>query len=127
MKRLICSVFTFTIILMLGGCFNKAPVCHIASDISLIIPNQTTKQEILAYLGPPAQKRSVADNQEEWLYFQPYDSILRKTPFIGKKMGECEYDMATILFTNDVVSSRQYRDLSEAEFKQLGIPDSVPK
>ena len=131
MKRLRRFIAIYTIMLTLpfalSGCFNKAPVCHIASDISLIIPNQTKQEEILSYLGIPAKKRTISDEEEEWLYFQPYDSFMRKMPYVGKKIGDCEYDMAIIRFKNEIVTSSQYRDLSEAEFKQLGIPESAPK
>jgi len=131
MKRLIWTFIglslAITLSLNLGGCGSKEPVCHIASDISLIIPNQTSKAEILSYLGPPAKKRSLQDDEEEWLYFQSYNSLMRTMPLVGKKMGDCQFDLAIIRFKGDIVSSSQYRDLTEAEFKQLGVPEIAPE
>jgi len=131
MKRLTWTFISLTLVitlaLNLSSCASKEPVCHIASDISLIIPNQTSKAEILSYLGPPAQKKSLPNNEEEWLYFQSYNSLLRTVPLVGKKMGDCQFDLAIIKFKGDIVSSSQYRDLTEAEFKQLGVPEIAPE
>ena len=131
MKSFIRPVATIIIVLaaplILAGCFHKAPISHIASDISLIIPNQTTKQEILSYMGYPAQKKAVSADEEEWLYYQANNSFLRKTPLVGGKLGQTQYDMAIIRFSDDVVTSSQFRDLTEEEFKQLGISESAPE
>jgi len=113
--------------LFISACGSEEPVCHIASDIDLIIPNQTTKKEITSFLGPPAKIRKVADDEEEWLYFQSYDSFMRKVPLIGEEVGKCQFDVAIIHFRGDLVTSSQYRDLTEDEFEQLGVPKSDDK
>lgn len=108
------------------SCTSKDYVRHLASDAALITPQQTTKQNINAYLGPPDKKQPLANGNEEWTYFQQNQSLLRKTPYIGKKLGSEHYDVMTIIFRGEVVDICQYRMFTEEELKESHI-DMGPK
>ena len=121
--RWLCLLAT---IILINGCSSKEYVRHLASDACLITPQQTTKQQIQSYLGPPDKKTVLADGGEEWTYFQQNKSLLRKTPYIGDKLGEEHYDVMVVLFHGDVVDSCQYRMFTEKEFKESHF-DMGPK
>jgi len=107
------------------GCFYRDPVRHLSSDICLITPN-LTQQEVLAYLGSPDEKQK-GEQGEIWIYREVKQSLLRKTPYIGDKLGSENYDVATIHFVGDVVSTCLYRAYNEEELKKSGITISGPR
>ncbi len=97
-----------------------------ASDACLITPQQTTKQQLQAYLGPPDKKTTLTDGSEEWMYLQQNKSLLRKTPYVGDKLGEEHYDVMVVRFRGEIVDTCQYRMFTEEEFKESRI-DTGPK
>lgn len=107
------------------GCFYRDPVRHLSSDICLITPN-LTQQEVLAYLGSPDEKQK-GEQGEIWVYRAVKQSLLRKTPYIGDKLGTENYDVATIHFVGDIVSTCLYRAYNEEELKKNGITISGPR
>lgn len=109
------------LLLFSAGCASKEYVRHLASDASLIKPQQTTKPEVQAYLGPPDKKQSIVNGGEEWTYFQNNKSLLRKTPYIGQKLGSEQYDVMIVVFRGEVVDNCQYRMLTDMEFKESHI------
>jgi hypothetical protein len=106
------------------GCFYRDPVRHLSSDICLVTPNLTQK-EVLATLGPPDQKQK-GEQGEIWLYREVKKSFLRKTPYVGEKIGSENYDVVTITFAGDIVSTCLYRAYNEEELKKSGIVISGP-
>jgi hypothetical protein len=113
--------------MLMTGCFYKQPVRHLTSEVSLVVPHQSTQKEIISFMGFPEKKRKISETEEEWLYFQTNKSLLRRTPLLGTKIGYEEYDVAIIRFSNAIVTSSQYRSLTQEEFKQLGIAESAQK
>ncbi|MGV1100913.1 hypothetical protein ACUUL3_16065 [Thiovibrio sp. JS02] len=109
---------------LLSGCFYHDPVRHLSSDICLITPNLTA-QEVVAALGPPDQKQQ-SDLGEVWIYQEVKKSTLRKTPFIGTRLGTENYDVVTITFAGDRVHTCVYRAFDEEELKESGIKISEP-
>ncbi len=91
------------------------PTKHLSSDAALLVPAQSTKQEVLAYLGPPDEKEEQAGG-ELWIYRQARPSLLRRTPYVGGALGSEEHDVLTVSFSGDVVSRCVYRNLSEEEY-----------
>jgi len=71
-------------------------------------------------MGPPDDQQ-VDQYGEMWIYYQVNKSILRKTPFIGDRMGTEDVDVVTIHFGKDQVIACAYRSLTEKEFKESGI------
>ncbi len=109
-----------------SGCFyHGEPVRHLSSDVCLITPNLTQK-EVLATLGPPDQKQQ-GEQGEVWIYDTVNKSFLRKTPYIGEKLGSENYDVVTVTFVGDTVATCLYRSYSEEEFKKSGIKTSGPR
>jgi len=106
------------------GCFYRDPVRHLSSDICLITPN-LTQQEVLATLGSPDQKQK-GEQGEIWIYHEVKKSFLRKTPYIGGNLGSENYDVVTITFVGDTVSTCLYRAYNEEEIKKSGIKISGP-
>jgi len=105
----------------LAGCASRSYVRHLTSDACLIVPQKTPPQEVIALLGPPDQRSKLSDGTEEWVYFEVNKSFLRKTPFIGDKLGQEDFDLVVVLIKNDLVTSCTYRLLKEDEFKASGI------
>ena len=110
-----------------AGCESKEYIRHLTSDACLITPQQSTKKELQAYLGPPDKKKTLANGNEEWTYFQENQSLLRKTPYIGQKLGSEDYDVMIVVFHGEVVDACQYRMFTEEEFKASHIdPGTKP-
>jgi len=104
----------------LGGCAKKN-VRHLASDVCLVTPEITTKEQVLAYLGQPDEQNEMADGGEIWLYYDAKKDALQGTPYIGNKIGDKKYEMVTVTFGGDIVQTCVYRLLSEEEFAQGGL------
>lgn len=122
-KQLVCL---FALLMLCLSCTSKEYVRHLASDACLITPQQSTKENINAYLGPPDKKQALADGGEEWTYFQKNRSLLRKTPYVGSKLGSEHYDVMVLVFRGEIVDACQYRMFTEEEFGKSHI-DSGPK
>ena len=72
-------------------------------------------------MGFPELKRTLSENEEEWIYYQENKSFMRRSPLLGNKMGAADYDVAIITLRDEIVTSSQYRSFTEEEFKKLGI------
>ena len=107
------------------GCTSKEYVKHLASDACLITPKQSTKQNINDYLGTPDKKQVLTNGSEEWTYFQQNKSLLRKTPYVGPKLGSEQYDVVVITFRDEIVEACQYRMFTKEEFESSHIDTSA--
>ena len=119
---------SFLVLFSLYGCFNSKPVRHLSSDVCLLIPNMTTKEEVLRLIGQPNQRLTSQQGQETWYYYNAKKSLLRKTPYVGDKLGNENFDLVTVTFTGDRVVTCVYRALTQEEFEKTGInenPDST--
>jgi hypothetical protein len=117
LKRL---MLVLLLALALAAC-QRQPVRHFSSDVSLLLPGSTTKEEVLSYWGAPEQRQFDSQKGETWIYYQVNKSFLRKTPLLGGKMGREQYDVALIAFQGEVVRSCTYRSFDEKEFERAGI------
>jgi outer membrane protein assembly factor BamE (lipoprotein component of BamABCDE complex) len=106
--------------MVLSAC-QRQPIRHYSSDVSLLLPGSTTKQEVLAYLGTPEEQRVDPREGEMWIYYQVNKSLLRKTPLLGKRMGREQYEVVIVTFQGEVVRTNTYRSLDRQEFEQAGI------
>jgi len=107
---------------LIGGCFSHQEVRHLASDVCLVTPMRSTKKDVLVYMGQPRQRRKLGGGKEEWVYYEVHKSTLRKTPYIGEKLGTEEYDLAVVGFSGETVTDVSYRLLTEKDFKKLALP-----
>jgi hypothetical protein len=122
-KLFILAVVIWMVVsLGLAGCANKH-VRHLASDVCLITPEQTTKAQVLTYLGQPDEQYEMADGSETWVYYDIKKSTLAETPYIGDRIGDKKYDMAKVTFGGDIVKTCLYRSLTEEEYKQGGLAE----
>ena len=48
-------------------------------------------------------------------------SLLRRTPYVGDKLGDEKFDLLTITFQAENVMECVYRHLNEDDFDKLGI------
>jgi hypothetical protein len=111
--------------LLLAGC-HRQPVRHLSSDVCLLLPGQTTRQEVLAFLGSPEQRRLDPIEGETWIYYQVKKSFFRKAPYLGGKMGEEHYDVVTVTFQGDLIRTCAYRSFDEEEFNKAGLAGREP-
>ena len=120
LKRLPAAFLLCLSLFSLSGCsLFRGPVRHLASDVCLMTQG-TTRQEVLAYMGPPDDQQ-VDKYGEMWIYYQVNKSLLRKTPYIGDNLGTEDVDVVTVRFEGDKVITCAYRSLTAEEFKKSGI------
>ena len=121
-KKLSVLAVAACIVFFIGmaGCAKKN-VRHLASDVCLVTPELTTKEQVLTYLGQPDEQNEMAGGGETWIYYDVKKTGLRDTPYIGEKIGDKKYEMVKVTFGGDVVQTCVYRLLSEEEFAQGGL------
>jgi len=100
--------------MLLAGC-SSTPVRHLASDASLIKPGETTRKDVLLYLGEPNGRRTVGPGVEEFVYYQDIHSSFSGMPVIGSWVGKDGYEMIIITLKGDLVTDCQFRTFSEAD------------
>ena len=107
------------VVLFMGmtGCAKKN-VRHLASDVCLVSPEKTTKEQVLTYLGQPDEQYEMADGSETWIYYDVQKTALRDTPYIGDKFGDKKYETVKVTFRGDIVQTSVYRLLTEEEFEE---------
>lgn len=122
------QLLVLSISMFLAGCATTTPVKHLSSDVCLVMPESTTKIEVLSFLGEPDEKFTTPEHDETWVYLKKNENIARKLPIIGEKYGLKDYETVTITFTGDKVKTCIYRQLTPAEFadfnknQQIEIP-----
>lgn len=121
LKRSHTNLLGVTLLFLLtAACAGTAtPVRHLSSDVCLVMPEKTTREEVISFLGEPDQKMTTAENQELWLYLKANKSFLRKMPMVGDQLGTEDYETVTVTFAGDRVRTCLYRQLSESEFKEF--------
>ncbi len=121
-KKLVVSATVFLTV-ALAGCHHE-PVHHLVSDACLLSPG-VSPQEVVTYLGVPQERRLGEQGNEVWVYYAVHKSFLRDTPFIGEKFGDKDYELVTVTFLNNAVSTCVYHSYTEEEIARLGliIPD----
>ncbi|MDH3332151.1 MAG: hypothetical protein OEL68_07490 [Desulfobulbaceae bacterium] len=106
--------------MVMAGCAKKN-VRHLASDVCLVTPEETTKEQVLTYLGQPDEQYEMAEGGETWIYYDVKKTALRDTPYIGDKIGDKKYEMVKVMFAGDIVRTCVYRLLTEEEFAEGGL------
>ncbi|MDW7774203.1 MAG: hypothetical protein SCH71_15060 [Desulfobulbaceae bacterium] len=101
-------VIVISILFLFAGCYSK-PVRHLASDASLIKKGESTRQEVLRYLGEPDGQRTVAPGVEEYIYSEDMHDPYQRTPVVGSWFGAKGYEILLITFTGDLVTDMELR------------------
>lgn len=108
------------IFFMMAGCAGTStPVRHLSSDVCLVMPERTTREEVIAFLGEPDRKMTSADDRELWLYLKTNQSLTKKIPLLGDRLGSQDYETVTVTFDGDLVRTCLYRQFDEAEFERF--------
>lgn len=101
-------------LLLLAGCYSK-PVRHLASDASLIKAGESTRQDVLRYLGEPDGHRTVAPGVEEFVYSEDIRDLLERSPVVGNWLDAEGYETLIITLTGDLVTDSEFRTFREKD------------
>lgn len=131
LKKSVFSLIQATVLIVIvslvaGGCGGKTTQTRqLASDVCLVMPDSTTRQEVISFLGEPDKKISKGENLETWLYLDVRKSFSKKMPLIGKNLGHENYETVIVTFEADLVRTCLYRNFDPTEFeeysKEIGI------
>ena len=119
---IVAVVLCLSLVLGTAGCARKN-VKHLASDVGLITPGTSTKQDVVNYLGQPNSEYKMPDGGLLWVYYETKKTMLRDTPYIGGKIGEETYEVVKVTFNGDIVQTIGYRSMSEEDFKETGLAE----
>lgn len=96
------------LVLSLVGCSYK-PVRHLASDAALIKAGESTRQDVLRYLGEPDSRRAVAPGIEEYMYSEEQKSELANLPWVGKMVGSSSRETVVVTLNGDEVTACEFQ------------------
>ncbi len=99
MRNLFCLI---SILFILSGCYST-PVRHLASDIALIKPGESTREDVLTYLGEPDEQEIIGQGAEKWVFQEYESSALKDAPLVGKYFGTKDYGIVTVILKDNVV------------------------
>lgn len=115
MHRFITAGFILLALLtLLAGCYSK-PVRHLASDASLVRAGESTREDVLRYLGEPDGHRTVAPGVEEYVYHEERKNIFGRAPLVGSMVGKEGDEMLFITLTGDMVSNVEFRTFGKGD------------
>lgn len=103
------------VLLLLGSCADK-PIRHLASDVSLIKPGMTTREDVLTYLGDPDAQQLTAEENERWIYYEERRSTMQKTPYFGRFFSAGGYSRIVVTFAGDTVVDCTFSSHESDEF-----------
>ena len=107
-----------TLLLLLSGCYSK-PVRHLVSDASLIKAGESTRIDVLQYLGEPNGRRMVGPGVEEFVYHEGKRNFLQRTPVVGSMMDAEGYELLIITLTGDLVTDSEFRTFKKGEMDRF--------
>ena len=99
-------VFTAAV-LILSGCYSH-PVRNLASDAALVKVGQSTRDDVLSFLGEPDDQQTVAKGVEKWLYREKTTTTLEKAPVVGKYFGTPGVGRVVVTLKDDRVTDCTY-------------------
>lgn len=112
MQRVLICLFAS--LFLLGGC-NTKQVRHLASDAALIKPGQSTRQDVLRYLGEPNGHRTLSPEVEEYVYYEDRKGTLGQMPMVGSWIDPEGYEMILVTLEGDLVTGCEFRLFNEAD------------
>ena len=121
-KKIFIVALGLLLISGMTGCA-KENVRHLVSDVSLVSPGTTKKQEVLNYLGQPDAEYEMAGGDILWVYYEEKITLLRKTPYLGKKLGEKTYEIVKVVLAGDDVRSIGYTTMREEDFDESRLAE----
>lgn len=103
MRRIIIIISTLASLFFIVGCSSK-PVRHLASDAALIQAGESTREDVLLYLGQPDGRRTVSPGVEEYVYYQERKGFFGNMPMIGDFIDPDSYETILVTLDGDLVS-----------------------
>lgn len=124
-----CRAYYFCLILFvfLLGCSTGNKIRHLSSDVCLVFPESTKRQEVISFLGQPDSKWINEEKLEVWAYVTTRHSFLRKTPLVGNYMGKEEYEVVTVTFNGDIVRTCFYRNLNKEQYDKFSSENGLSR
>ena len=111
-------ILGLTLLLAVGGCYNK-PVRHLASDASLIKAGESTRKDVLQYLGEPDGHRNVGPGVEEFMYHEDKRTLIQRQPLVGSMLNAEGYETLIITLTGDLVTGSEFRTFKKGEMERF--------
>ncbi len=112
MQRML--IFLLASLFLLAGCYTKQ-VRHLASDAALIKPGQSSRQDVLRYLGEPNGHRTVSPGVEEYVYYEDRKGTLGTMPLVGSWIDPEGYEMILVTLDGDLVTGCEFRLFNQAD------------
>jgi hypothetical protein len=107
-------IYLLASLFLLGGCYTKQ-VRHLASDAALIKPGQSSRQDVLRYLGEPNGHRTISPGVEEYVYYEDRKGALGTMPVVGSWIDPKGYEMILVTLDGDLVTGCEFRLFNEAD------------
>lgn len=107
-----------TLLLVLGGCYSK-PIRHLASDASLIKAGQSTRADVLQFLGEPNGRRTIAPGVEEYMYHEDKRTLIQRQPIVGSMMDAEGYEILIVTLTGNLVTGSEFRTYKKGEMERF--------
>lgn len=113
-NRIAPLVLLLALCLLFSGCSNRQ-VRHLASDASLVKAGESSRREVLLYLGEPDVVRTVAPGTEEMVYHADRTGLLGRAPLFGGSLDEAAYETVIITLQGDLVTNCEFRSYNADE------------
>jgi hypothetical protein len=101
-------IVTLLFLVLPVACSYK-PVRHLASDAALIKAGESTRKDVLQYLGEPDGRRVIAPGVEEYMYAEEQKSQLGNLPVVGKLVSPARQEMVIITLKDEQVTNCEFR------------------
>jgi len=108
------STVIIAVLLLIAGCYSK-PVRHLASDASLLKAGESSRQDVLRYLGEPDGQRKVAPGVEEYVYSEDLRNLMQRAPVVGSWMDAEGFETLIVTLTGDRVTDLEFRTFRQKD------------
>lgn len=115
MRRLLLFLLASSLVTA-GGCSFQS-VRHLASDAALVKPGESTRNDVLRYLGEPDGRRTVGPGVEEYLYSETRKGQLGKLPLVGRLADPASQEMVVVTLNGEQVVSCEFRLLKKDDLE----------
>jgi hypothetical protein len=123
MRRMIIGMLAC--LALSAGC-SYQPVRHLASDAALIKAGQSTRKDVLRYLGEPDGRRSVGPGVEEYLYSESRQGQFGSLPLVGRWVDPERQEMVVITLSGEQVTGSEFRLLKKDDLSWKKDTDWEP-
>ncbi|ADH86955.1 hypothetical protein [Desulfurivibrio alkaliphilus] len=129
-RRTLTLGLIMLILLTVAACAGRThQVRHLASDVGML-ERGDHQEEVLAMMGPPDQRRTLADGGAQLIYLEHRKSRMKRS-LLFRWLGHEDFHLAVVTLHDGRVSNLVYRLLSPEEFRNYRtdlskVPDFGP-